>query len=128
MKAWRGSRDRNEQIAAIQSFTGYKMEESFASNEYAALTTAKKTLNVLTGTETRKSGVAVVAGVPDMVARKVADLKGREEMSAEKLTGYELTASNLKEGSTEQLTALGMAEIERERLIAIRNDLKLLNR
>jgi hypothetical protein len=128
MKAWRRAALRDEQIAAIQSFIGYDMGKTFAVNEYAARTAAQKALKpVAVGTAPVKvQGINKVQGIPDFTQRRINDLLGREQLAAAKLVEHELSAANLTEGSVEQLTALGMVEIERERLHAIRHDLKTL--
>ena len=134
MKAWRNAANRDEQIAAIGQYTGYNMTDTFAVNEYKARTAAQKALKPIASTDAvtevgqKVTGPNRVQGVPDFTARRINDLLGREQLAAAALVEHELAAANLTEGSTQQLTALGMAEIERERLLAIRSDLKTLTR
>jgi hypothetical protein len=128
MIAWRRCKNRDEQIQAMAGYTGYDNKVAFSVNEYNALSSAKKTLtpHLVTAVKSEVEGKGFVAGMPDNVFKKISDLLGREKMAAEALSNYELQIANLTEGSTEHLTAQGMAEIERERLVAIRADLSLL--
>lgn len=129
MIAWRRAKDRNEMMSAINGYIGYDNGLAFSVNEYNAKTAAQKELRpvshpVTDVTVQEKRGY--VAGIPDNNMKKISDLLGREKLAAEALSNYELQISNLTEGTTEHLTAQGMAEIERERLVAIRADLSLL--
>lgn len=129
MMVWRRAKDRNEQIQAINGFTGYDNKLAFSVNEYNATTKAKKELrpsHQLTVVQNKQETKTFVAGLPDNHFKRIADLMGREKMAAEALINHELAASNLTEGSIEQLTAVAMADVERERLVAIRFDLSLL--
>jgi len=127
MKLLRSARDRNEKIAAIQAYIGYDMQISFAQNEYAAQMAAQQELKpIKLGSIKYNYPAGVVAGVPNPVNKKLQDLRGREKLAAAAMTECELLAANLVEGSVQQKTALGMADVERERLIAIRADIKLL--
>lgn len=129
MIAWRRAKDRNEQIQAIAGYTGYDNKAVFSINEYTAMSTAKKALapsHQLTVVKPEVETKTFVAGLPDNQLKRIADLVGREKMAAEALIKHETSAANLTEGSPEQLMAVAMADIERERLVAIRADLDLL--
>lgn len=129
MIAWRRAKDRNEQIQAIAGYTGYDNRAVFSINEYTAMSTAKKALapaHQLTVVKPVVETKGYVAGLPDNQLKRISDLVGREKLAADTLIAHELAASNLTEGSSEQLTALAMADIERERLVSIRADLSLL--
>jgi hypothetical protein len=128
MIAWRRAKDRNEQIQAIAGYTGYDNRAVFSINEYLAMSTAKKALysHQLTVVENKQETKSYVAGLPDNQLKRISDLVGREKLAADTLIAHELLASNLVEGSAEQLTSLAMADIERERLVSIRADLSQL--
>jgi hypothetical protein len=101
----------------------------FSINEYTALSTAKKALapsHQLTVVKAPVETKSYVAGLPDNQLKRISDLVGREKLAAEALIKHETSAANLSEGSPEQLLAIAMADIERERLVSIRADLSLL--
>lgn len=74
--------DRNETIKAIAGYVGYDNTLSFGAQESSARMQAKREMNpVIAASKPYRSGCNVsgfVAGVPDHIARKKADLEARE--------------------------------------------------
>ena len=137
MKRWRNATDRNDKITAIQLFIGYNHSGSFSTNEMNALSAVRKarqSSHPVTAApsvqgyqeQQAKETTVYVAGLPDGRARRLADLEAREAMAADAMCQHELNASNAPYDSNERKLAEGMAQVERERLQAIRNDIKQL--
>lgn len=123
---------RNDLIRAIAGFIGYDGRQDFGAQEIAARTQAKKALNPIRQApppvKVPSSLQGYVAGMPDMMARKLQDLLAREAACVESICVHEKEASKalqLHAPNREQATfALGMASAERERLVVIREELK----
>jgi hypothetical protein len=65
-----------------------------------------------------------VAGLPSHTQRTLADLQGREQAAVDAALDHDRDANDPKRSTADRLLSAGLAEVERERLHAIRNDIK----
>lgn len=121
--------DRDARIAAIAGFIGYNRGEMYSPQELAANLQARKVLTPPKASPAI-SGAAVslrgyVAGTPDPISKKAADLNGRQVATVEAMLENEKLAKvALARG--DQATAThhaSMARLEKDRLTQIRADL-----
>lgn len=132
--AMRRTTDRNEQIKAIAAYVGYDPKGNFGSQESAARTKAQRELNPtpitgLSRAEVRaasRSMTGFVAGLPDNLQRKLADLKAREVAAVDAMLAHQKDAKDPNRSDDERLLSSGLAEVERERLREIRGFIKAL--
>jgi len=125
---------RNDEIKAIESYVGYDYGGDFGSQEIAARTKAKRELSgrPIQGPTREESRAAsrslsgYVAGVPDTIQRKLGDLKGREQAAIDSMIGHEKDAADLARPEADRLLSSGLADVERERIQQIREDIDAL--
>lgn len=130
--AMRRATDRNEQIKLIAAFVGYDPNGNFGAQESAARTKANATLNPRaddagpTRAESKAASRSVagfVAGMPQHTQRKLANLMAREIVAADNLIQYEKAGRDMALSQEDRMLADGMAQVERERLAQIREDI-----
>jgi hypothetical protein len=127
--AMRRATDRNSRIVAIASYKGFSPTESYSSQELAATMAARREMNPpkssppVVGAAVSLRGY--VAGANDPMAKKRANLIGREVYAAEEMTTH-LSAARAARSAEERAHHTAMAQVESERLAQIRSDLAAL--
>lgn len=136
--AFRRAKDRDQQIQAIQGYSGYDPKGDYATQEWLAKSKAQRELRGIdnTGpsrTERRQAMASVkgfVAGIPDGMQRQIGNLLGRESMAAEAIAGHCKAATEQgcinHDGDGSCCTHHAKAEVEKTRLSHIRKDLNAL--
>ena len=132
LKAVRDSRTQQERVFAIAAFVGFDPTRDFGSQLMAAEMRAKRELDgkPIPGPSREEKRAAArslsgfVAGMPDATQKKIADLMARETASAEALSMHENDAADKSRSTAERTLSMGWADVERERLREIREDLK----
>lgn len=124
---------RDDSILAIAGYCGYDLAGDFGTQEVEARAKAQRELRGITASTKpySRSGVAstikgYVAGIPDDIARRIADLKGRELLAVEALTDHMRNANDEKRLHAERNLSSTLAAVEQERLDQIRKDLAFL--
>jgi hypothetical protein len=130
--AQRAAKTRDERIAAISAYIGYSAALTYSQQEYAANARAKREINPPKASPA-VPGAAVslrgfVAGMPDPIAKKKADLEGRQVYCAEQIGEYNKAAKAALEAGNEveAMHNATMAQLETDRLTQIRADLAAL--
>jgi hypothetical protein len=128
----RRAKSRDEQIAAIAGFIGYDRCKMYAEQELAANLQGKKVLNPPKASPAI-SGAAIslqgyTKGMPDMKAKRLADLQGREVAAVENMLSHrKAAAEQLSQGNQVQaIHFANLAKLESDRLEQIRRDLNSL--
>lgn len=126
---------RNDEIRAIAGYIGYNPREEFAGQHLTAsnkanaeLNPAKALRNFTTRTEERgalRSVAGYCSGLPDHKARALQNLLAREKEAVDAAIQHDKDAVNPIRTLAERTLSTGLAEAERERLIHIREDIKL---
>lgn len=126
---------RNDEIMAIAAFIGYNSREEFAGQHLAAsnkanaeLNPAKALRNFTTRTEERgalRSVAGYCSGLPDHKARALQNLLAREKEAVDAMIAHDKDAEDKTRTLAERTLSTGLAEAEGERLIHIREDIKL---
>jgi hypothetical protein len=130
--ALRRASTRDQQIQAIAGYCGFDRHGDFGSQELAARMQAQRALKGGVSPLTRPVNTAVptvagfVAGVPDGMARKVADLLARERMAAEAIGEHEQIAANAEVDAATRSYHAQLALVEQGRISQIRADLATL--
>ncbi len=132
--AMRKATDRNEQIKCIAAFVGYDAKGDFGSQEVAARAKAQRELSGApiqgpTRAEVKaasRSMTGFVAGMPDNIQRKLADLQAREVAAVDAMLQHQKDAKDPSRSEDERLLSSGLAEVERARLREIRGHIKAL--
>jgi hypothetical protein len=123
---------RDERILTIAAYIGYDVHESYGSQELAANMAARRTLKpVVPFSAPVGSAVTLrgyVSGIPDMNARRLADLQGRQQYAVEEIISLrKQSVACMEKGDTENATHFAtMAALEEQRLHQIRTDLATL--
>lgn len=124
---------REDTIRAIASYIGYNAADNFGAQEVAARSQAQREIRgIVPATKPySRSGVSAtvkgyVAGVPDDIAKRVADLQGRAQLAVQALTDHERNANDETLLVAERQLASTLAAVEQERLNQIRKDLAIL--
>lgn len=127
--AMRRSANRDDRIVAIAGYLGFDRHQSYSSQELAANLSANRALRPMP-CHPKVPGAAVslagfVAGMPDPVGKKLADLKGREVLATEEYLVYTKQATEaLALGDTVKASEYAlMAQAETERLAQIKRDI-----
>ena len=126
---------RNDEIKAIAAYIGYNPREEFAGQHLAAsnkanaeLNPAKALRNFTTRNEERgalRSVAVYCSGLPDHKARALQNLLAREKEAVDAMIQHGKDADDQTRTLAERTLSTGLAEAERERLIHIREDIKL---
>lgn len=132
--AMRKASNRNDQIKYIAAFVGYDPNGDFGFQEAAARTKAQRELSDrpiqgpsrAEAKSAARSMIGFVAGMPDTLQRKLADLKAREVAAVDAMLSHQKAAKDPNRSDDERLLSSGMAEVERERLREIREHVKAL--
>ena len=132
--AMRKATDRNEQIKCIAAYVGYDCNGDFGSQEVAARAKAQRELKPApiqgpSRAEVKaasRSMTGFVAGMPDTIQRKLADLKAREVAAVDAMLAHQKAAKDPSRSEDERLLSSGLAEVERERLREIRQHIQAL--
>ena len=125
---------RNDTICAIHAYCGYNPHENFGSQETAARTQAMRDLRIQKvsgGSRDADRAVArsltgYVAGAPDNVAKRLADLNGRAEAAVERMIDHEKLSQDSRRTQAERELSAGLAAVEKERISAINSDISAL--
>jgi len=132
---------RNDEIRAIHAFyyevrqgvhvcIGYDPKRDFGSQEQASRMLAQRDLRgapkLSAHTAPSRTLGGYVAGMPDMKARKLADLQGREVAAVDAMLAHQRDADDTNRSPAERELSAGLAEVERERCSAIRADIAAL--
>lgn len=131
-----GSLVREDSIKAIHAFIGYDAALNFGEQDVAARAEAQRQIrgNVIPAQYHRRGGASVaptvqgyIAGAPDNLAKRKADLEGRERQAVNERLRHEKNAMdpNFIAPTGEAAPAV-MAALEEERLVAIQKDLDSL--
>lgn len=124
---------RGDQIQAISAYIGWDPILDFGTQEtMARLQANRETSNFKDNgpsLDQRKSAArslhGFVAGMPDMLQRKVEDLQGRERATVEAILSHDKDAMHTNGRSKqERQLSLGLADLERARLNEIRAELQ----
>lgn len=131
MKLYRSAKNRQEVIEAIDLYIGYNAKDSFAAQELRAKQQAANELNPhrLTASGVSKVSPTVqgfIAGLPDTTAKHRENLLARERLAADLMIQHEKSAAEFPYESAERKLHEGLAEVECQRLQAIRHDLAQL--
>jgi len=126
---------RNDEIKAIAAYIGYDSRQEFAGQHLAAsnkanaaLNPAKALRNFTTLNEERgalRSVAGYCAGMPDHQARTLQNLLAREKEAADALIQHGKDAADKSRTLAERTLSTGLGEAEGERLIHIREDIRL---
>ncbi len=128
--------ERQDKIRAIDGYVGYNPKGDFGSQELAARSQAARELRgtpLASGPERHEirraqaSVTGFVAGIPNGTDRTIADWQARERLAVETLIEQEKLAKNAPT-EQERAKAAAFAQLERDRLAAIRADLKTLGK
>lgn len=127
----RSAKDRSEKMIAIASYIGYDGRQDFAPQEMTAMAQAKREISPVKVTgpsreeirQAQRSAVGYVAGMPDALKRTVQDLLGREQFAVDAREDHLRDSKDEKLSAAERQLALGLAQLEEERLVQIRADL-----
>ncbi len=128
--ATRKAKSRDEVIQAIAAFVGYDAKRDFGSQEMSAKLAAQRAMNpssVVAAPYRRSivpSTAGYVAGMPDYNRRKLADLRGREELAAKARDTFVREARDRSRSWAERWHSIALARLEAGRLIEIREELK----
>jgi hypothetical protein len=122
---------RNDQIKAVHAFVGYDTHRDFGSQEIEARAKAQRDLKgyKVTGPTREEQRAAsrsmtgFIAGLPDHKARRLQDLMARETAAVDAMLEHMKASRDPKRSRVECLQSQGLAEVERERLSAIRHDI-----
>jgi hypothetical protein len=122
---------RNDLICAIHAYIGYDNRRDFGSQDIEARSQAQRELRGVAPGPTReekraasRSGRGFIAGLPDHKARRLQDLLARETAAVDAMLQYQKEATEAyKTSRVDALRLEGLAEVERERLSAIRRDI-----
>ena len=134
--AMRRATDRNVKIQVIASYVGYDVAGDYGSQELAANLAAKRELRPIDASgpnrqEQRaaaRSAMGFVSGLPNGLRVKVQDLLGREKMAADQMITHQKGASTALESgdSARHVHFMGLALLEKERLVAIQAEIRTL--
>jgi len=127
---------REDAIRAIHAFCGYDAAGNFGAQDTAARAEAQRQLRggVVPAAAHRRGGASVspsiqgyVAGNPDHLAKRKADLEGRERLAVDERLRHMKNAAdpNFVAPIGEAAPAI-MAALEEERLVEIRKDMQAL--
>lgn len=124
---------RDDQIKAIAAFIGYDPLRDFGAQEREAMAKAQRDLRGPIVGKTReelrayaKTLIGSVAGLPDPIAKQLANLQARECVSVEAIAAYQTKAADPNERPEERQLASGLAQIEAQRLKQIQKDIDSL--
>jgi hypothetical protein len=132
---------RGDIIKAIHAFmyetrkdqkvhVGYDPTRDFGSQETAARMLASREIkgapSVSHIAAPSRSFSGYVAGMPDSHARRLADLQGREMAAVDAMLAHQKEADDTSRPQAARTLSQGLAEVERERLSAIRADILAL--
>jgi hypothetical protein len=124
----------NDQIQAISAFIGYDNRVLFGTQDTTARMLAQRILNPkpMTGVDRQVqykadlSAKGFVAGLPDAVAAKLADLQGREVVAVDAMLAHQKEAADVGRSESDRELSAGLALVEAERAAAIRADIQAL--
>jgi hypothetical protein len=138
MLAIRRATNREESIQAIAGYVGYDRNGNFGAQELAARMKAtnelKAAVKVVSSTTVQGTGnlapvlVAYVAGIPDQVAKRIANLEGQERLIGESVADHEKAAANEELDAADRFYHRELAKVDRMRLVQIRKDLEAYSR
>jgi hypothetical protein len=122
---------RGDIIKAVHAYCGYDMHGNFGSQEQEARAKAQREIRGFKATgptreETRaaaRSAKGFIAGLPDHKARFLQDLLGRETAAVDALLAHDKDSNDPQRSAADRVLSAGLAEVERERLAAIRADI-----
>jgi hypothetical protein len=134
---FRRAASRAEQISAISAYIGYdrgKNAPSHGAQEMMAKATAKKELNPLVilnaataalhhGNSAMASAAGYVAGMPDNVAKRIQNLKGREVLATDAIIENTHIAEDTARAEQVRQDAINAVWLEVSRLATIRQEL-----
>jgi len=127
----RKAQSRQESIAAIAGFIGYDSKGDFGSQDLAARAEAQRQLKPVSPKEYKRSCAPTVAGfvagLPDNLYKKLADLNARQELATSNMLECLRKAEEAPNAILSQ-HFLHEAKLEQERLQSIQQDLSLINR
>jgi hypothetical protein len=128
---------RNDSIKAIAGFIGWDPAQSFGSQEAIARMTAKriisgKRLNGMSVAEERQHALSLPRRTPDAVpdskAKRLFDLQGRATKAADNMIAFTRDSQDLSRSEYNRNLSLGLAQVERERLDQINEDISTLEK
>lgn len=122
---------RNDQIKAIHAYCGFDNRRDFGSQETEARAKAQREIRgyKVTGPSREelkaaaRSATGFVAGLPDNQARHLQNLLGRETAAVDAMLQHEKDSRDESRSAADRVLSAGLAEVERERLLAIRADI-----
>lgn len=125
---------RNDQIRAIAAYCGYDSRLPFGQQESLARMKANREISgKAVGGPSRDEQRAVarslqgfVAGVPDSVGRKLADLRAREQAAVTAMLDHNKAWRDESRDAGDRVISMQLARVEGERLEQIRADIDAL--
>lgn len=128
--AMRRAADRDQCIQAIAAFCGYDRTLPFGGQETMARMKAQRDLRpAKAGPKYNRNATqsmgGMVAGCPNILAKRVSDLEGRAVLAGEAVADYERQATEHANRGDQANADMchTLANVERERLVQIRADL-----
>ena len=131
----RSAKSRDQTIRAIAGFIGYNSADNFGSQEQSARMVAARMVSkrpIAAGPDRQMQRTAdlsakgFVSGLPDCLAKRLSDLQGREVVAAENMLAYQKASEDPSLSEDERTLENGLAQVESERLSAIRSDMARL--
>ncbi len=117
---------RNDQIKAIAAYIGYDPAGDFGPQDLRARMQAWREIHPLQARDPRIVLIAKAPqGMPNMLAKRLADLQGRERMAVDAIAEHEKAANETTSEADRQFHQTFVL-LERERLAQIRADMMLL--
>lgn len=122
---------RNDQIKAIHAYCGFDTRRDFGSQETEARAKAQREIRgfKVTGPSREelkaaaRSATGFIAGLPDHKARHLQNLLGRETAAVDAMLQHEKDSRDESRSAADRVLSAGLAEVERERVAAIRADI-----
>ena len=123
---------RNDMIKAIHAYCGYDNSRNFGSQDQEARAKASRELSgkaIVVGPTREEQKAAArsmqgfIHGLPDHKARHLQNLLGRETAAVDAMLAHEKDANDSQRSAADRVLSAGLAEVERERLAAIRADI-----
>jgi hypothetical protein len=122
---------REDLIKAIHAYCGYDLHGNFGSQESEARAKAQREIRGFKATgPTReelkaaaRSATGFVHGMPDHKARHLQNLLGRETAAVDAMLAHEKDSRDPQRSAADRVLSAGLAEVERERVAAIRADI-----
>ncbi len=117
---------RNDTICAIHAYIGYNPDQAFGVQDSLARDRAVRETRgpmALTAARSVVGQPTYTPGMPSYHQRTLCDLAGREAFAANALLQHEKDAQDTTRSPEARTLSAGLAQVERERVLAIRADM-----